>query len=256
MFLIVLNDSLPKRQPPFPWAELFGDSGGQSGKDAVDVGHTQVSFEKRIDHRRQELVAHGGEAGAADAADEEAGLPAELDEDSDGENPGDVDSPEPVLLRQVVDDDAEIPHEQDDGHVSVVAAGGALNDDGRGVPGEGLRDQRRAEPPRENEQRPLEKVLVLGKPQPDPGEIREAIAHGHPQQHPKEAVALGDGAGVQEEVEDAVIHQHVDYAHHQANKDGHIFLFPEQHQGEHDEERRVQPYIQRRELPPRDDLGH
>ena len=150
MFLIVLNDSLPKRQPPFPWAELLGEFGGQGGEDAVDVGHTQVGFQERIDHQSQELVACGGKAGAADAADEEAGLPAELDEDADGQNPGDVDPPEPVLLRQVVDDDTEVAHEQDDGHGSVVAAGGALNDDGRGVPGEGLCDQRRTEPPGED----------------------------------------------------------------------------------------------------------
>ena len=152
MLLIVLNDPLPKRQPPLPWTELFGEFGGQSGKDAVDVGHTQVGFEKRVDYQRQEFVAHGGKAGAADATDKEAGLPAELDEDADGENPENVDSPEPVSLRQIVDNDAEIAHEQDDGHVSVVASGGALNDDGRGVPGEGLGNQRRAEPPGENEQ--------------------------------------------------------------------------------------------------------
>ena len=86
-------------------------------------------------------------------------------------------------------------------------------------------------------------MLVLGKPQPDPGEIREAIAHGHPQQYPKEAVPLGDGAGVEEEMEDTVIHQHVDHAHHQAHEDGHVLFLPEQHQGKHDEERRVQPYV-------------
>ena len=43
----------------------------------------------------------------------------------------------------------------------MVRAGRALDDYRRRVGGEGLRQQRAAEPPAEDQQRPLEQVLVL-----------------------------------------------------------------------------------------------
>ena len=67
---------------------------------------------------------------------------------------------------------------------------------------------------------------------------------------------LGDSARVADEVENAVIDQHVHHAHHKPDQHRHILLFHQQQRQKHAEKRDVQPYIQRRELPPRDNIGH
>lgn len=139
----------------------------------------------------------------------------------------------------------------------MIGARGSLDDDGRGIArGKGDREQRTAEPPAEDEQRPFGKIFVFGNPEPDPGEIGKSVAHRHPEQYPEQAVTVENFSGVAEQVKNSVIDKHVDDAERQPDNYGHVFFPPEKQGGEQQQERGVQPDIKGIELPARDHFGH
>ena len=106
----------------------------------------------------------------------------------------------------------------------MVGARGALDHDQHGVQHKGLRQQRAAEPPAQDQQRPFRQVLVFRQAQPDSGKVGEPIAHGHPQKHPKKTVPGRDAAGMAYQVKNAIVHQHVYNAHAQPDQHRHVFF--------------------------------
>ena len=106
----------------------------------------------------------------------------------------------------------------------MISAGCALNHNGIFTGGEGSGQQRAAEPPRQDQKRPLKQTPVLIQPQPDPCEIGEPVAHGHPQKNPKQAVTLRDCPGMGEQMKNAVVHRHVDESKKNPDQDSHILF--------------------------------
>lgn len=128
---------------------------------------------------------------------------------------------------------------------------------GAGVSGgKRVGEQGTAEPPAENEQRPLEKIFVLGDPQPYPDKICKAVTHRHPEQDPEQAVAVENFPRMADEMKDAVIDDHIDDAENKPDQYGHVFLFEQQQRGKQHEKGGVQPYVQGIELPARNNFGH
>ena len=237
-------------------AQLLGESAGVGNEDTIDIGHAEVRLQQRVDQKRVQLFPQRRKPGAADSSKKQAGLPAKLHQNADGQQPQKRHAAHPVLLPQIIHDCTQITHKQNRRHVAVISPGCALDHDGHGVRRKGLRQQRAAEPPAQDQQRPFQQVLILGNPEPDPGKIREAIAHGHPQQHPEEAVPLGNGAGVAQQVENAVVHQHIHKPHHKAHQNGHALFLPQQQGQEHAQKGNVQPDVKGRELAACDNLLH
>ena len=67
----------------------------------------------------------------------------------------------------------------------MIRARGALDNDGHLTEPDQLRQHRAAEPPAEDEQRPLDEIFILIQRQPNPRKIGKAVAHAHPEQRPK-----------------------------------------------------------------------
>ena len=158
---VILRDALRERQSVRPAAELFGIFRGIGREDEVHIRHTEVGFQQGIDYQRVQLVAEACKARTAYAAQQQSGLPAELNQYPDGQYPRNIHPLFAVTLLQIIDYNAEVADEEYQRHVAVVRAGRALDDYRRRVGGEGLRQQRAAEPSAEDQQRPLEQVLVL-----------------------------------------------------------------------------------------------
>lgn len=66
-------------------AELLGEFCGVRRKDGVDIWHSEIRFQQRVDGQGTELFAEGCKARAADAAQQQSGLPAKLHQNADGE---------------------------------------------------------------------------------------------------------------------------------------------------------------------------
>lgn len=90
----------------------------------------------------------------------------------------------------------------------VVASSPPGDDDPGKSPAEVLAEQGNGQPARNDEDRPFEGMPVPVEPEPDPYEIREAIAHAQPEQEP-ERVGAADLPGAEQKIKPAVIHQEI-----------------------------------------------
>ena len=255
LFGVVLGEAFAQGERLGAAAQSLGKAGRKREEDRVDIGEAEVGLQQGVRHQREQLVRKIFKSRAADAAQQQAGLPAELHEDADGEQPREIGAQGLVPLREVPHDQGEVSRKQQDRHISVVSAGRPLDDDGF-APTEGRRDHGRAQPPKQDERRPLGQPFVLRDPKPDPDEVGKAVAHRHPEQHPEQAGVFRDAARVEYEVEQAVIDGEVHQPEKQPHQHGHVFLFPKQQPRQHEQECDVQPDVQRVKLPPRDDLFH
>lgn len=109
----------------------------------------------------------------------------------------------------------------------MVIPGSPGNGDGAETAAEILAQKSGGEPAGDDEHRPLHRPFIPVQPQPDPGKIGEAIAHAQPQQEPEGIRALY-GAGVEQQVKAAVIHQKIKQAAAQTKKKGQVFFAAEQ----------------------------
>ncbi len=159
-------------------------------------------------------------------------------------------------MEKVPEDHACIAGQEDERHVAVVGSGSALDQDGRCIAAEGLGEKRAAEPPQQDEERPFFQMAVFRKAEPDPCKIGKAVAHAHPQKHPEKAVAFADAAGMADEVENAVIHEHVQDAGKKADEGRHVFFLFQKKRRINEQKNGVEQHIGGQEFPLCDDFGH
>lgn len=159
---IVFANALDKGDGVVPRLHLLGEATRICKKDQIYIRHSEVGLKKRIDDERAEFIGESQKSGRADTSDEEAGLPSELNKNTDGEQPRDIDALFFFSLPEIIQDKAEVSDKQYDGHVTVIFPGGTLNDDvfrtGRCESAGKLRADK---PPEQDKKRPCEKVLVL-----------------------------------------------------------------------------------------------
>ena len=87
-------------------------------------------------------------------------------------------------MAEIPDDRRAVTYAQERRHRTVIGARGAMDDDGRSA-AEGGGEHWAAQPPKQNKQRPIQKMFVFGKPKPDPCKICKTITQRHPEEHPK-----------------------------------------------------------------------
>ena len=224
---VVFADAGGKGQFFVSGLHLFGHAARIGNKNQIDVRHTEIGLKEGVDDQGTQLFSQCRKARRADAAEEQPRLPTELHKDPDGEEPRYMDTRGFVLLPEVIHDQGKIADEKNQRHITVILTRGTLNDDRRHIGGgKRPREQRADKPPQKNQERPCKEVLVFREPEPNPCEIRKAVAHGHPQKHPEQAIPLRNAAGMADQMKDAEIHDHIKDPCEKTDKDGHIFLFP------------------------------
>ena len=77
-FAVILRDARGEGERVSAPAELLGEFCGVRRKDGVDIWHSEIRFQQGVDGQGTELFAEGCKARAADAVQQESGLPAKL----------------------------------------------------------------------------------------------------------------------------------------------------------------------------------
>ncbi len=238
---------------PFALFQIFRNPLRNQNKNAEDGHRAEVCFEQRIDDERHQLSPEGNEFRAADTADQKGEFPAKLHQNSDNKQPKERESLLFVLLHNIVYDRRAIPRNENERHISVIRARRALNFYGRQPRAKRRRHHRRRDPPYHDEERPLEQMLILGNPKPNPGKICNAVAHAHPEKHPEQISAF-DGARAEQKMKNAVIDNHIQHAARQSKQHGKIFFAKDQKSAKKEQKHRIEINIERIKHPLRDDF--
>ena len=156
--------------------------------DEIDIRHTEIGLDQGILEQSHDLThAVTAVVLTADAKDEESGLPKELGHESYDENTNERNFFVFLFLQEIVDDGKDITDDHDKSHDAVIFSRPASRHESQGRRGEiidEIRHQRTAYPPDHDQKRILDPMFVVGHPQPDEGEIEDAVAHGHPEENP------------------------------------------------------------------------
>ena len=100
-FTIIFCQPHTERERTLTPAQRFGEFFGISKKYGVNIRHSEVGFQQRICHECKNFIGEIFKSGTADSSEEQAGLPSELHEYADGEQPEEIYALRLLFLKQV-----------------------------------------------------------------------------------------------------------------------------------------------------------